>query len=125
MWRGLARRRFRPVASRSRLLDSSIVATTTENEEGLLKVYKDHNLHLLFGVAQGINLPNVFSLLSSHAPSENRGAFMATNGMVLRAGQTIGPLLVAGPASSLGLTGAYLAAALAALTFLVALVLFR
>ena len=44
---------------------------------------------VLFGVAQGINLPNVFSLLNSHAPSENRGAFMATNGMVLRAGQTI------------------------------------
>ena len=73
---------------------------------------------VLFGVAQGINLPNVFSLLNSHAPSENRGAFMATNGMVLRAGQTIGPLLTAAAASSLGLSGAYLAAAaLAALTF--------
>jgi MFS transporter, ACDE family, multidrug resistance protein len=40
----------------------------------------------LFGVAQGINLPNVFSLLNAHAPSHNRGAFMATNGMALRAG---------------------------------------
>jgi MFS transporter, ACDE family, multidrug resistance protein len=35
----------------------------------------------LFGVAQGINLPNVFSLLNAHAPTENRGAFMAANGI--------------------------------------------
>jgi MFS transporter, ACDE family, multidrug resistance protein len=64
-----------------------------------------------FGVAQGINLPNVFSLLNAHAPTENRGAFMATNGMSLRAGQTIGPLFMASAAGTLGLTGAYLTAA--------------
>jgi MFS transporter, ACDE family, multidrug resistance protein len=52
---------------------------------------------VLFGVAQGINLPNVFSLLNAHAPSENRGAFMATNGMSLRAGQTIGPIFMPPP----------------------------
>ena len=46
---------------------------------------------VLFGVAQGINLPNVFSLLNAHAPNENRGAFMATNGMAFRTGQTVGP----------------------------------
>jgi MFS transporter, ACDE family, multidrug resistance protein len=73
---------------------------------------------ILFGVAQGTNLPNVFSLLNAHAPSDNRGAFMATNGMSLRAGQTIGPLLMASIAGTLGLTGAYLAAAgLALLAF--------
>ena len=66
---------------------------------------------ILFGVAQGINLPNVFSLLNAHALTENRGAFMATNGMSLRAGQTIGPLLMASAAGALGLTGAYLVAA--------------
>ena len=66
---------------------------------------------VLFGVAQGINIPNVFSLLNAHAPTENRGAFMAINGMSLRAGQTIGPLLMAAAAATLGLTGAYLAAA--------------
>jgi ACDE family multidrug resistance protein len=66
---------------------------------------------ILFGVAQGINLPNVFSLLNAHAPTENRGAFMATNGMSLRAGQTIGPLFMASAAGALGLTGAYLVAA--------------
>jgi MFS transporter, ACDE family, multidrug resistance protein len=56
---------------------------------------------VLFGVAQGINIPNVFSLLNAHAPTENRGAFMAVNGMSLRAGQTIGPLLMAAAAATL------------------------
>jgi MFS transporter, ACDE family, multidrug resistance protein len=74
---------------------------------------------VLFGVAQGINLPNVFSLLNAHAPSENRGAFMAANGMSLRAGQTIGPLLMAATAGTLGLTGAYLAATALAVVALV------
>ncbi len=81
---------------------------------------------VLFGVAQGINLPNVFSLLNAHAPSENRGAFMATNGMSLRAGQTIGPLIMAATAGTLGLTGAYLAAtALAVVALLLVITLLR
>ena len=80
----------------------------------------------LFGVAQGINLPNVFSLLNAHAPTENRGAFMATNGMSLRAGQTIGPLFMASAAGTLGLTGAYLTAAgLAVFAFVLLLALVR
>lgn len=63
---------------------------------------------VVFGVAQGINIPNVFSLLNSIAPSENRGAFMATI------------------SASLGLAGAYLAAsALAAATFVLLLTLLR
>jgi MFS transporter, ACDE family, multidrug resistance protein len=81
---------------------------------------------VLFGVTQGINLPNVFSLLNAHAPTENRGAFMATNGMSLRAGQTIGPLFMASAAGTLGLTGAYLTAAgLALFAFLLVLALVR
>jgi MFS transporter, ACDE family, multidrug resistance protein len=79
---------------------------------------------ILFGVAQGINLPNVFSLLNAHAPTENRGAFMAINGMSFRAGQTIGPLFMAFAAGTLGLTGAYLTAAGLALSAFV-LVLVR
>jgi ACDE family multidrug resistance protein len=74
---------------------------------------------ILFGVVQGINLPSVFSVLNFHAPTENRGAFMATNGMSLRAGQTMGPILMASAAGALGLTVAYLTAAgLALVAFL-------
>jgi MFS family permease len=82
---------------------------------------------VLFGIAQSLNLPNTFSLLSGHAPTENRGAFMSVNGMTLRLGQTIGPLVMAILASTpLGLTGAYLAAAsLAAAGFVAVLALIR
>ncbi len=69
----------------------------------------------ILGVANGINVPNIFSLLNEVAPNDNRGAFLSVNGMILRLGQTIGPLFMATIAVPLGLTGAYLAAAAVAL----------
>jgi len=51
---------------------------------------------VLFGLGQGVNMPSIQALLAELAPMENRGAFMALNGMVLRIGQTVGPLLMAG-----------------------------
>ncbi len=81
---------------------------------------------VVFGVAQGLNLPNAFSLLTSTAPQENRGAFMSINSTVLRLGQTLGPVVTASIAVPLGLGGAYFAAAaLAAAMFFVAVVLIR
>ncbi len=65
----------------------------------------------LLGVANGINIPNIFSLLNEVAPADNRGAFLSINGMILRLGQTLGPLFMAALAAPVGLTGAYLAAA--------------
>jgi hypothetical protein len=52
---------------------------------------------------------------------------MATNGMALRTGQTVGPLLMASLAGTLGATtGAYLATAVSALAaFLLAFVAVR
>jgi len=51
---------------------------------------------------------------------------MATNGMSLRTGQTIGPLLMAATAGTLGLTGAYLAAtALAVVALILVITLLR
>ena len=50
----------------------------------------------LFGVAQGMNYPVVMSLLAGLAPTEHRAIFMSANGMVLRIGQTLGPLVMAG-----------------------------
>jgi len=50
----------------------------------------------LFGVAQGMNYPVVMSLLAGLAPPEHRAIFMSANGMVLRVGQTLGPLIMAG-----------------------------
>jgi predicted MFS family arabinose efflux permease len=50
----------------------------------------------LFGVAQGMNYPVVMSMLAAIAPTRHRGVFMSANGMVLRAGQTLGPLVMGG-----------------------------
>jgi MFS family permease len=81
---------------------------------------------VILGVANGINIPNIFSLLNEVAPADNRGAFLSINGMILRLGQTIGPLFMAAIAVPLGLTGAYLAAAAVALAaFVMVLLILR
>ena len=48
---------------------------------------------ICFGAGMGLNVPSLLTMLSGLAPPENRGAFMSLNGMVLRLGQTLGPLL--------------------------------
>lgn len=48
----------------------------------------------LYGCAQGMNIPATQALLSDLAPEENRAVFMSLNGMVLRLGQTVGPLVM-------------------------------
>ena len=50
---------------------------------------------IFFGAAQGINIPNIQTLLVGMAPMKYRAAFMSLNGMVLRIGQTLGPIVVA------------------------------
>lgn len=55
----------------------------------------------IFGIAQGLNIPCVQTLLAELAPMEQRGAFMALNGTVLRIGQTLGPVIL-GTAYALG-----------------------
>ncbi|MBD3224656.1 MAG: MFS transporter [Caldithrix sp.] len=58
------------------------------------------NLYLLalpmffFGLAMGFNMPSVQTELASYAPMENRAVFMSLNGMILRLGQTLGPLII-------------------------------
>lgn len=47
----------------------------------------------IFGIAQGINIPNIQTLLVNLAPEKSRAAFMSLNGMVLRGGQTLGPIV--------------------------------
>ncbi len=48
---------------------------------------------VIFGLAHGVNIPSIQTLLAGLAPMEHRAAFMAANGMVLRLGQTLGPLI--------------------------------
>lgn len=49
---------------------------------------------VIFGAAQGMNIPSIQTLLASLAPIEYRAAFMSLNGMVLRLGQTLGPVII-------------------------------
>lgn len=71
----------------------------------------------IFGIAQGMNTPSIQSLLARLAPPQHRGAFMSLNGMVLRLGQTLGPLVMGAAYAAWGIGGVYrLGAVLALLT---------
>lgn len=50
---------------------------------------------VLFGVGHGFFMPNIQTTLVGLAPISERAAFMSLNGMVLRIGQTLGPIVVA------------------------------
>ena len=49
---------------------------------------------LFFGAAQGMIIPGIQTLLVGYAPLSERAGFMSINGMVLRIGQTTGPLII-------------------------------
>jgi MFS family permease len=70
---------------------------------------------IVFGIAQALNMPSLQNLLARIAPSEYRAALMSLNGMVLRLGQTLGPLLMGLVIALQGLNGVYGTAALLAL----------
>lgn len=65
----------------------------------------------LFGIAHGMNIPSIQTLLADQAPIEHRGAFMSANGMVLRLGQTLGPILMGTVFGLWGMGGAFFAGA--------------
>lgn len=50
---------------------------------------------LVFGTAHGFFIPNIQTALVGMAPLSERAAFMSLNSMVLRIGQTLGPLVAA------------------------------
>jgi len=70
---------------------------------------------VIFGMGHGMSIPNIQTLLAALAPSENRGAFMSINGMVLRLGQTVGPVLMGVVFLGWGIQGVFYAGALCSL----------
>lgn len=66
---------------------------------------------IVFGIAHGVNIPNIQTLLAGLAPMEYRAAFMSVNGMVLRLGQTLGPLLMGAVFGLWGMGGVFYAGA--------------
>jgi MFS family permease len=51
---------------------------------------------ICFGLAQGLNIPTIMTMLTTIAPMEQRGAFMAANGLLLRLAQTVAPMIMGG-----------------------------
>ncbi len=49
---------------------------------------------VFLGVGMGLTIPCIQSLLTAMAPISRRGAFMSINSMVLRLGQTLGPIVM-------------------------------
>ena len=66
---------------------------------------------MIFGLGMGLSLPNMMNLLASLAPTNQRAAIMAFNGMVLRLGQTMGPVIIGGAFALWGTSGAFLTGA--------------
>jgi MFS family permease len=66
---------------------------------------------IIFGIAHGVNIPNIQTLLAGLAPMEYRAAFMSVNGMVLRLGQTLGPLLMGAMFGIWGISSVFYAGA--------------
>ena len=79
---------------------------------------------VIFGLAQGINIPSILSLLASLAPLQYRAAFMSVNGMVLRIGQSVGPLIIGALAVGLGNDPAFFVLAIVAVLSFVLLIPF-
>ncbi len=78
----------------------------------------------LFGFAQGMNIPSIQLLLVRFSPPQQRAAFMSLNGMSLRLGQTIGPLIMGIFFSTLGITWVFWAGAALAVGFSIAFSVF-
>jgi predicted MFS family arabinose efflux permease len=66
---------------------------------------------LLFGVAQGLNQPALQTRLAALASDASRGILLSLNGMVLRLGQAVGPLVMGGALVLGGMDAVFIAAA--------------
>jgi ACDE family multidrug resistance protein len=77
----------------------------------------------LFGLAQGINIPVLQTLLAGSAPLEYRAAFMSANGTILRLGQTLGPVVIGMVYAGFGMDATFYAGAVVALVMVVIVVI--
>lgn len=70
---------------------------------------------IIFGLGHGLMVPSVQNILVGFTTIKERAAFMSFNSMVLRIGQTIGPLLIGVFFTIGGLQGSYIAGATVAI----------
>ncbi len=79
---------------------------------------------ILYGIGQGLNIPTLQTVLTGLAPMHYRAAFMSMNGMVLRLGQTLGPLTMGLVYVLGGLSFTFFAGAVCAALLFVSVILF-
>lgn len=77
---------------------------------------------IIYGAGMGLNNPCIQSLLGAQAPSEHRAAFMSLFSMMLRIGQTIGPLVMGLVYVCCGLNAVFFAGTLCAILMIAATV---
>lgn len=81
---------------------------------------------VIFGIATALNIPSIISLLAGMAPMNQRAAIMSINGMVLRLGQTLGPIIMAAVFGVWGLRVVFYGGAILALgMFVLAAIMFE
>jgi len=68
-------------------------------------------LTVILGTAEGLYWPSNHTLLGRLAPMEHRAGFMSINDMILKLGQTLGPLLMGAVFGVWGASGTFYAAA--------------
>ncbi len=66
---------------------------------------------IIFGFGLGLAVPSLQSLLMEKAPIKYRAAYMSINNMVLRVGQTLGPILMGILLTTSGIEGVFYAGA--------------
>ena len=76
----------------------------------------------VFGIGHGIIIPSIQNMMVGFAAINERAAFMSLNSMVLRAGQTFGPLMVGLIYVTSGLKATFLSGA--ALAFIMLIIIF-
>ena len=74
---------------------------------------------ICFGLAQGLNIPTIMTMLTSLAPMEQRGAFMAANGFLLRLAQTVAPLAMGALYALFGMDAVFLGGLACAVAILI------
>ena len=74
---------------------------------------------VLFGMGMGLNIPCIQVLMTSLAPIEQRAAVLSLNSMMLRVGQTLGPLLMGAVLVTGGINGVFYVGALLSLFMIV------
>lgn len=70
---------------------------------------------IIFGIGQGINVPNLQSILSGYVETERRAAYMSINRMISLAGQASGPLIMGFVYMQVGFSGVFILGAILSL----------